>query len=50
MPSQEEMLKIMSQHIRGLYAVCSVPVIDEVGETGEFMMPMEDGVKLRTLF
>lgn len=48
--TMEEMMEMYSRMLRKQFAECSVPVTDEVGESGEFMMPMDDGVRLRTMF
>ena len=48
--TMEEMMEMYSRMLRKQFAECSVPVTDEVGESGEFMMPMDDGVKLRTMY
>lgn len=46
----DEMMKLYAEMTRKQFAACSVPVITEIDQSGEFMMEMDDGVKLRTMF
>ena len=46
----DEMMKLYAEMTRNQFAACSVPVVTEIAESGEFMMEMDDGVKLRTMF
>ena len=46
--SIEEFVKKMIEHTKELYQTCGIEPITEVGEQREIMLPMSDGVKLRT--
>ena len=48
MPTMEEMQQMMIERTRKLFAGCGVPAVNEIGEVTEFMLPMDDGVNLRT--
>lgn len=46
--SMEELVKKMIEHTKELYQNCGIEPVAEVGEQREVMLPMSDGVKLRT--
>ena len=48
MPTMDEMLKQYLTYTQKLFDECPLPVTNEIGGVEEFMLPMDDGVRLRT--
>ena len=48
MPTMDEMLKQYLIYTQKLFDECPLPVTNEIGGVEEFMLPMDDGVRLRT--
>ena len=48
MPTMDEMLKQYLTYTQKLFDECPLPVANEIGGVEEFMLPMDDGVRLRT--
>ena len=50
MDAMQKMLEMAKKQLLKQFDECSIPVVCAVGQSGETMVPMDDGVRLRTIY